>query len=484
LVVNQFTMIFFQFLVFHSITLFIFTFTASTKLNSIRSPPLLAFGNNGNFEVSKMDVLSEEIWHYHNIVTQSESVLNKKLHLRDMLYYSISPVFPMCGLYVVGSSLNGFGNNSSDMDLCLMITNQDLDQQTDAVLILNMVQNAIMELKWIRQQQLICAKVPILRIKFSEPFQDITVDLNVNNSVAIRNTHLLCFYSSFDWRVRPLVTVVKEWAKRHDINDANRSSFTSYSLVLMVIHYLQCGTEPRILPSLQEMYPDRFNPENDVRALNVSSPLEPPSSNEWQFTDTTTLGELLIGFLDYYAYHFDYLRDAISVRLGKKTERALVARQHSPYNTNNIAQWNCICIEEPFTLSNTAHSVHNQVVFDAIRKAFCESHKELDRNRDLKAFLNAKPIKIPLCNPFGFIYYSLSFYKLLLDYSVSSVSSTSDNGRDIEHSSDETATNSRSSITSCAESGNETNMISSNEFESADLKKTLFLKYLFFNICL
>lgn len=32
----------------------------------------------------------------------------------------------MCGLYIVGSSLNGFGNNKSDMDLCLMITNRDV----------------------------------------------------------------------------------------------------------------------------------------------------------------------------------------------------------------------------------------------------------------------------------------------------------------------------------------------------------------------
>lgn len=30
------------------------------------------------------------------------------------------------GLYVVGSSLNGFGSNVSDMDLCLMITNKDV----------------------------------------------------------------------------------------------------------------------------------------------------------------------------------------------------------------------------------------------------------------------------------------------------------------------------------------------------------------------
>lgn len=50
------------------------------------------------------------------------------------------------------------------------------------------------------------------------------------------NPHVI----SDDWRVRPLVSVVKEWAKRKGINDANKSSFTSYSLVLMVIHYLQC----------------------------------------------------------------------------------------------------------------------------------------------------------------------------------------------------------------------------------------------------
>jgi len=32
----------------------------------------------------------------------------------------------VCGLYIVGSSLNGFGTNRSDMDLCLMVTNRDV----------------------------------------------------------------------------------------------------------------------------------------------------------------------------------------------------------------------------------------------------------------------------------------------------------------------------------------------------------------------
>ena len=45
-------------------------------------------------------------------------------------------------------------------------------------------------------QDLIVAKVPILRIKPCAPFEDIVVDINANNSVAVRNTHLLCYYSS------------------------------------------------------------------------------------------------------------------------------------------------------------------------------------------------------------------------------------------------------------------------------------------------
>lgn len=50
--------------------------------------------NNGDFELSKLDVLSEEIWYFHKAITQTEGVLNRKLHLRDVLYYAISPVFP------------------------------------------------------------------------------------------------------------------------------------------------------------------------------------------------------------------------------------------------------------------------------------------------------------------------------------------------------------------------------------------------------
>jgi hypothetical protein len=63
-------------------------------------------------------------------------------------------------------------------------------------------------------------------------------------SVCWKSKHILGMIASIiiavDWRVRPLVLIVKLWAHKHDINNAKNMTISSYSLVLMVIHFLQC----------------------------------------------------------------------------------------------------------------------------------------------------------------------------------------------------------------------------------------------------
>lgn len=88
--------------------------------------------------------------------------------------------------------------------------------------------------------ELILAKVPILKFKDKET--GFEIDLNCNNAVGIRNTHLLHCYARLDWRVRPLVVMVKLWAQANNINDAKNMTVSSYSWALMVIHFLQCET--------------------------------------------------------------------------------------------------------------------------------------------------------------------------------------------------------------------------------------------------
>lgn len=69
-----------------------------------------------------------------------------------------------------------------------------------------------------------------------------------------------------DWRLQPLAVIVKLWAQHHEINNAKDLTISSYSLILMVIHFLQCGVEPAILPCLHALYPDKF----DVSVFNRS----------------------------------------------------------------------------------------------------------------------------------------------------------------------------------------------------------------------
>lgn len=349
--------------------------------------------------VSCLDHLSTQIYEFHRRHEQSMNSLTEKLNLRDLLYYAIAPHFIGCGLYITGSTLNGFGTMTSDMDLCLMITPRDLDQRVDAILVLSSVMGHLKDLPWVKDMDLIFAKVPILRATFNPPFENIIVDLNANNSVAIRNTHLLCYYSAFDWRVRPLVCVIKEWAKRRGINDANKSSLTSYSLVLLVIHYLQCGMPIPVLPSLQQLFPERFGNQIDVRSLNVTESLA--EVIEWDNDrNSMSLGELLIGFFKYYQEEFDFDTDAISVRLGRVVGRKYVVNNSTP--TNYLSQWRCICIEEPFTYSNTAHSVFDDRVFNCIKKAFEEASDTLSKNSDLNSLIDTKPITFDDGIPTGF----------------------------------------------------------------------------------
>lgn len=49
----------------------------------------------------------------------------------------------------------------------------------------------------------------------------------------------IVFVILVDYRVQPLVMLVKKWAKKHDINDASCGTLSSYALTLMVLHYLQ-----------------------------------------------------------------------------------------------------------------------------------------------------------------------------------------------------------------------------------------------------
>uniref|UniRef100_A0A8C5N2F1 polynucleotide adenylyltransferase n=1 Tax=Leptobrachium leishanense TaxID=445787 RepID=A0A8C5N2F1_9ANUR len=322
------------------------------------------------------DKLSQQIMELFQACQQQLSDLKKKDVCRAELQREIQHIFPQSRLYLVGSSLNGFGSRSSDADLCMVMNEELLNQKTEAMHILSLLQiHFYSRLSYIERPQLIRAKVPI--VKFRDKISGVEFDLNVNNVVGIRNTFLLRSYAHIEGRVRPLVLVAKKWASHHGINDASRGTLSSYSLVLMVLHYLQTRPEP-VIPSLQKRYPECFNSTMQLHLVH-HAPRNIPlyvSKNE------ATLGELLVGFLKYFAVEFEWAKKTISIREAKAMTRTEGMEWRNKY----------ICIEEPFDGTNTARAVHEKHKFDQIKEEFLKGWVRLRDNRDLNSVLPLRGI--------------------------------------------------------------------------------------------
>ena len=91
------------------------------------------------------------------------------------------------------------------------------------------------------------ARVPV--VKFTHAPSSVAVDLVLGNDLAVHNTALLRTYALLDTRIPPLVWAVKTWARAHGVRGAEHHNLSSYALTLMAIAYVQ---HVGAIPSLQD----------------------------------------------------------------------------------------------------------------------------------------------------------------------------------------------------------------------------------------
>ncbi|XP_018323171.1 poly(A) RNA polymerase gld-2 homolog A-like isoform X2 [Agrilus planipennis] len=343
----------------------------TSRANTLLLNPIMGFHKSG----SPWDELDQSIWEtYHTRVQKKEKYI-QKLQLWSKLYLHIGNLLDRFGLFMVGSTMSGLATDNSDIDMCLLVRTFSNDPRSDSVRYLDLIRSYLLQCDFVTSPEVIHAKVPIL--KFMDSEKRFEIDLNCNNSVGIRNTHLLHCYAHLDWRVQPLVIIVKLWAQVNHINDAKNMTISSYSLALMVIHYLQCGVTPPVIPCLHGLYPDKFSPDIEIHNIDVQEELPPFFSDNKQ-----SLGELLVGFLHYYTF-FDYDSYAISVRLGSYVPIDECRYARAPKNDPH--QWKCLCIEEPFDLTNTARSVYDLETFKRIKRVFHSSYAKVIQTKRLES---------------------------------------------------------------------------------------------------
>ncbi|EUD67410.1 hypothetical protein C922_02116 [Plasmodium inui San Antonio 1] len=183
----------------------------------------------------------------------SQNDVNNIKTFLSFLQKEINKHYRNCHVTPFGSIINGFWTRNSDIDICIQIPillNRK-DQITflkKICLILNNFNDGIIE-------QRFSAKVPIIHFycKSLRHSFELSCDISVNNILAVVNSKLIQKYVSIDKRLQLMGIALKYWSKNRNINDRSKGFLSSFSLILMIIHFLQYVTEPKILTSLQDI---------------------------------------------------------------------------------------------------------------------------------------------------------------------------------------------------------------------------------------
>lgn len=90
------------------------------------------------------DKLTCQVWDYYLKTQQTEQMYKNKIMLWKYLYTFIRNIFPRYGLFLVGSTMSGFGTNTSDVDMCLLVRTTHMDQRSEALYFLEQIQKALL----------------------------------------------------------------------------------------------------------------------------------------------------------------------------------------------------------------------------------------------------------------------------------------------------------------------------------------------------
>ena len=148
-----------------------------------------------------------------------------------------------------------------------------------------------------------------------------------------------------------------------------------FAVVLLVIHYLQAGCSPPVLPSLQNKFPELFCSSGSAVIDKLTDDL-PIQTRSYKSGNTQSLGELLIGFFQYYST-FNWSR-TISIRTGGTRPTTSCEKSwRGPY----------IRLEDPIDGGNVARAVFNYFEFSRIKSAFDSALSQLNHTPSLAEIL-------------------------------------------------------------------------------------------------
>ncbi|XP_055356209.1 poly(A) RNA polymerase, mitochondrial-like [Paramacrobiotus metropolitanus] len=223
---------------------------------------------------------------------------------------AVSGLFPHCRVYLFGSSVSGFGQHHSDVDMILDFDqvftekrpgtanfrfvskpsagNDRVQCQRSLELLADNLQYLLPGYTQI--QRILLARVPI--VKFLHEPSGVRCDLSTTNMSGLVMSNYLYTLGEIDERLRALVVTIRRWANANRLTNAHPGRWiTNFTLTILVVFFMQ---HKKLLPPLSQL---------------PSTPLINRRSLDGPNDD---LGQLLAEFFSFYA-SFNYKSHAISV---------------------------------------------------------------------------------------------------------------------------------------------------------------------------
>eukprot|EP00930_Biecheleria_cincta_P097982 TRINITY_DN89666_c0_g1_i1.p1 TRINITY_DN89666_c0_g1~~TRINITY_DN89666_c0_g1_i1.p1 ORF type:complete len:480 (-),score=72.11 TRINITY_DN89666_c0_g1_i1:77-1333(-) len=242
--------------------------------------------------------------HAAGLQPKPEHVAQKDEFLRRLDHH-LAQAIDGASVSPFGSVVNGFWTPHSDVDICVRVPGAST--RSAQIQILRQISAELSKAKTHHVEPRFGAQVPILHWAPLRPGM-VSCDISVNNVLAVVNSKLVGHYVGMENRLRTLGFCVKTWAAARGINDRSRGTISSFTLALMLIHFLQ-RRDPPVLPSLQDIAFSRSHKAKFVNGVDcrfctdhdlIQHELSDLRGNR-QPNDENT-GALLMEFFRYFGY--------------------------------------------------------------------------------------------------------------------------------------------------------------------------------------
>ncbi|XP_041759343.2 terminal nucleotidyltransferase 4A isoform X1 [Coregonus clupeaformis] len=252
-----------------------------------------------------VDGLHEEVVDFYNFMSPRLEEAAMRKEVVNRIETVIKELWPTADVQIFGSFSTGLYLPTSDIDLVVFgkWERPPLQQLEQALRKHNVAEPFSIKV-------LDKATVPI--IKLTDQETDVKVDISFNVETGVKAALFIKDYTKRFPVLPYLIFVLKQFLLQRDLNEVFTGGISSYSLVLMVISFLQ------------------LHPRIDASSPNIN------------------LGILLIEFFELYGRHFNYLKTGIRVKNGG----AYMVKEDMTKVMTNGYRPSMLCIEDPLMPGN------------------------------------------------------------------------------------------------------------------------------------